>query len=309
MSAAGRIAAFGAALTVAFAGAYAAGAAFVPDGTAASWQARSEHSDAHGPHTDGTHTDGTPAGLSLSRDGYLLAPVQAPGTPGVDGRLSFTVLGPSGAPLRDYASTHDRDMHLMVVRTDGSGFRHVHPQLDRDTGVWSLPWRWERAGTYRVFTDFQPEDTKDAPALTLSRTVEVAGAMSPTEPGPVRNASEVDGYTVTLTGDLTAGATAPLTAEFSRGGEPVTELSPYLGAFGHLVALREGDLAFLHVHPTGAEPAPGSRGGPAISFAAQAPTSGRYLLYLDFQVDGRVHTATFVVDAAAAPRNVSAENP
>jgi hypothetical protein len=234
MSAAGRIAAFGAALTVAFAGAYAAGAAFVPDGTAASWQARSEHSDAHGPHTDGTHTDGTPAGLSLSRDGYLLAPVQAPGTPGVDGRLSFTVLGPSGAPLRDYASTHDRDMHLMVVRTDGSGFRHVHPQLDRDTGVWSLPWRWERAGTYRVFTDFQPEDTKDAPALTLSRTVEVAGAMSPTEPGPVRNASEVDGYTVTLTGDLTAGATAPLTAEFSRGGEPVTELSPYLGAFGHL---------------------------------------------------------------------------
>ena len=79
-------------------------------------------------------------------------------------------------------------------------------------------------------------------------------------------------------------------------GEPVTELEPYLGAFGHLVALREGDLAYLHVHPHGEEPQPGQTSGPEIVFEATAPTPGRYLLYLDFQVVGQVHTAPLVLD-------------
>ena len=35
----------------------------------------------------------------------------------------------------------------------------------------------------------------------------------------------------------------------TKDGAPV-KTEPYLGAGGHLVALREGDLAFLHVHPT-----------------------------------------------------------
>ncbi len=84
----------------------------------------------------------------------------------------------------------------------------------------------------------------------------------------------------------------------SRAGEPVTELEPYLGAFGHLVALRDGDLAYLHVHPHGDEPQAGETSGPEIVFEATAPTQGRYLLYLNFQVDGEVHTAPLVIDTA-----------
>ena len=57
----------------------------------------------------------------------------------------------------------------------------------------------------------------------------------------------------------------------------------YLGAGGHLVALREGDMAFLHVHPTGDGP----------SFAATFPTPGRYRLVLQFRHDGRVRTVAF----------------
>ena len=85
-----------------------------------------------------------------------------------------------------------------------------------------------------------------------------------------------------------------LTFTVTRDGAPVTTLQPYLGAAGHLVALRVGDLAYLHVHPMDD---PTGKSGPEVAFMAEAPTAGRYLLYLDFQVDGRVHTATFTTTA------------
>ena len=70
--------------------------------------------------------------------------------------------------------------------------------------------------------------------------------------------------------------------EVTRDGAPVA-LDDYLGAKGHLVALREGDLAFLHVHPD----------EDRLRFMAELPTAGRYRLFLQFQVDGAVHTAAF----------------
>jgi hypothetical protein len=49
------------------------------------------------------------------------------------------------------------------------------------------------------------------------------------------------------------------------------------------VALREGDLAFLHVHPT----------GEGVTFEATFPSEGRYRLFLQFQHEGRVQTVAF----------------
>ena len=106
-----------------------------------------------------------------------------------------------------------------------------------------------------------------------------------------------DGYTATLRGDLSTNGQSTLTATVTKDGEPVTDLEPHLGGSGHLVALREGDLASLRVHPEGGEPAPGAVSGPDVTFRTEPPAPGRYLLYLDFKIDGDVHTARFVVDA------------
>lgn len=205
----------------------------------------------------------------------------------------------------DYATVHDKPLHLIVVRSDGQHFAHVHPRLDAATGRWSTPWTWNAAGTYRVFADFLPARAGSA-KLTLTRTVEVAGAFAPAAASTTRTVDEIAGYSVELDGALTAGVSQQLTATVMRDGRPVTTLQPYLGAYGHLVVLREGDLAYLHVHPEGAAPVAGGIGGPTVSFAATAPTAGRYLLYLDFKVNDTVHTATFVVDAAPGSTDMPA---
>ncbi|RMI31479.1 heavy-metal-associated domain-containing protein [Nocardia stercoris] len=293
MNAGTRLALYGVGLAVAFGGAFGVAKAVVPADVVTAWTDRSSQMQGHENHDTGAATD-TVQGVSSSADGLVLTPVQAPTATGTPGTLAYRIEDTSGAPLTSFTTTHDRDMHLIVVRSDGSNFRHVHPALDPRTGTWSLPWTWNQAGTYRVYADFTPGQGR---GVTLSRTVEVAGDYRPVVPEPTR-VSTIDGYTVTLRGEVAAGTASELTFSVERDGRPVTTLQPYLGAFGHLVALRQGDLAFLHVHPDGAEPGAGATGGPRISFATEVPTAGKYLLYLDFQVDGVVHTATFVLDAA-----------
>lgn len=258
------------------------------------------------------HSGGGASSLGLARaeGGFALTDVRAPARVGEAGELSLVVRDDAGAPVSDFDLEHEKELHLIVVRADGQQFRHVHPER-ADDGTWSIDWEWAEAGSYRVFADFVPGATGEG--LTLSTTVSVSGdVQAQPATGPVTE-TEVDGYAVTVTGDLVAGEGSPLTLSVSRDGQPVTTLEPYLGAFGHLVALRDGDLAYLHVHPHGDAPAAGETSGPEVVFEATIPTEGRYLLYFDFQVDGQVYSAPLVLDttsgtgASSAPSGTDGE--
>ncbi|WFR72008.1 hypothetical protein P9209_25995 [Prescottella defluvii] len=250
----------------------------------------STHTGSHAA-ADAEPASGFPAGLQVSQDGYTLGDITSPTRAGESGALSFRIQGTDGVPVREFDELHGKQLHLIVVRTDTSQFRHVHPTLGPD-GTWSIDWTWPTGGTYRVFADFQ---ASGAPGqLTLGRNVDVAGDVQPAALPAASRTATVDGYTVTLDGDLTT-AGGPLTFRVARDGVPVTDLDPYLGAYGHLVALRTGDLAYLHVHPEG-EPGDGTTApGPNVTFHAQAPSAGTYRLFLDFQHEGTVHTAEFTV--------------
>ncbi|MFC8798718.1 heavy-metal-associated domain-containing protein [Promicromonospora sp. NPDC057138] len=313
MNAPQRLGLYGAGLAALFVATFAVAGAVVPESSVAAWSTTADGEEAAAMEDmDGMEgmdmgeepgaSGATPVrGLSLEQDGLLLSPVSVPGETGDEGMLSFSITSADGEAVTEFETAHDKKLHLIVVRTDGAQFRHVHPTMSAD-GVWSIPWTWDAAGSYRVFTDFVPAATGEN--VTLSRGVDVAGRVSP-EPATAMSASDTTGgYTATLAGDLSASGDSTLTATISKDGEPVTGLEPYLGAYGHLVALRDGDLAYLHVHPEGDEPEPGSVSGPDVTFMTQAPTPGRYLLYLDFKVDGEVRTAHFVLDTTggeAAP--------
>ncbi|OBB24717.1 hypothetical protein A5792_29715 [Mycolicibacterium peregrinum] len=301
MRAPSRLGLYVAALVAIFGAGFAGARAFIPADASASWKRQTEatqmdHGALHNGHNGSASSTEMP-GLSIERSGYQIRDVSAPDVVGADGTLSFRLTGPGGVALTEYDTAHDKDLHLIVVRTDGAEFRHVHPNNDGD-GRWSMPWRWDAAGSYRVFADAVPTDLGSN--VTLTSTTSVAGNLVP-RPLPAESAvATVGDFTVTLDGSLGVGASSTLTFTVTRAGRPVQTLEPYLGAYGHLVALRTGDLGYLHVHPMG-EPGDGiTQPGPDIEFMAAAPTDGTYLLYLDFKVDGRVHTAEFAVTARAA---------
>ncbi|MGW0885582.1 hypothetical protein [Streptomyces sp. NPDC002671] len=109
---------------------------------------------------------------------------------------------------------------------------------------------------------------------------------------------EFDGYTLRLEGKLAAGQAVTLTFTAFRHASPVTDLQPYLAAYGHLFALRTDDQDYLRVHPNGGPGDGTTRPGPEITFHATATAPGPCRLYLDVRHNGRVHTAEFTAIAA-----------
>lgn len=288
-----RLTAFTALLAAVFATALLVGAQVAPA------TAPAAAGEGHGQGHDGDPTAArasakVPGGLQVSQDGYSLAMEETATTAGTR-EVAFQVVGPDGAAVTDFEVEHDKRLHLIAVRRDLTGFQHGHPEMDA-SGVWRSDLELT-PGAWRLFADFVPSaaDGGEAEPLTLGTDLLVSGdvgAPAATVSTGTRVA-EVDGFRVELAGDLVSGDTSDLLLSVTHDGVPVAELEPYLAARGHLVALREGDLAYLHVHPTDAADLEAHQ----VGFAAEVPSAGGYRLYLDFQVDGVVRTAEFALTA------------
>lgn len=205
--------------------------------------------------------------------------------------VRFRIVDDRGETVRDFDVEHTKRMHVIVARRDLAGFQHLHPTQNRD-GSWAVALRLPLAGSYRLFADFSHEGQ---PA-TLASDLRVDGQAN-LQPLPAATATAISdgGYEVRKEQSGTRpGQEASLRFEISKDGQTV-QPEPYLGAGGHLVALREGDLAFLHVHPTEhghGESKSGPHGEP-VAFAATFPTAGQYRLFLQFKHQGTVQTVAF----------------
>ena len=186
---------------------------------------------------------------------------------------------PRARPVRAFDLEHERRMHLIVVRTDLTGFQHVHPREGAD-GTWTVPLTLAAAGTYRVFADF----STGGEGRTLDADVQVPGAFAPQplpHPEPVardrrlRGAPHGHGRRRALHG---APRRAGRSTTSSRTSAPAATSSRCARA----------------TSPSSTSTRRTRRPRAATSASASStPRQGRYRLFLQFQHDGRVHTAAF----------------
>jgi hypothetical protein len=273
-----RIAAFVVVLFLLFGGAALAGGAIDPRGDDPAAE-EDEMSTA-------THSEKSPVdlvrGLAVAEDDLRLVVDQPELRRGRAESLRFRVVDERGRAVRDFDVTHEERMHLILARRDLTGFQHLHPTRSAD-GTWSTTVRLDAGGSYRLFADFSHDGTPQTLAADLR--VDGSADLRPL-PAPEPTAVSDGGYDVRLdAGQARPGREAELRFTISRDGVPV-RTEPYLGAGGHLVALREGDMAFLHVHPTEQDES-------TVGFGATFPTAGRYRLFLQFKHEGRVQTVAF----------------
>jgi hypothetical protein len=280
MSASLKLAAFVAALAVLFGGAAAVGAAIGPEPENETASAAPEEHSEMTTSSDTSHGEARPVrGLAVAEDGLRVVVDDPELRRGRAEELRFRIVDARGETVRDFDVEHEKRMHLILARRDLTGFRHLHPE-QADDGTWGTRARIDDAGSYRLFADF----SHDGEAYTLASDLRVDGdADLRPLPEPAPAAVSDGGYDVRLdAGAARPGEEAELRFTITNNGTPV-ETEPYLGAGGHLVALRDGDLAFLHVHPA----------DDSVRFAATFPTEGRYRLFLQFKHEGRVQTVAF----------------
>jgi len=293
-----RLAAFAGVLAIAFGAAALAGAAIAPT---------NDHKSARNGHTSHVTAGGAghaePAmtgmgtehghgaaggGLAISEGGYTMRPERTFLHAGERARLAFRIVDARGSAVRDgYQRESERELHLIFVRRDLRHYQHLHPVRD-GSGTWSTEVTLPTPGVYRAYADFQIKGERHVLATDLF----VAGDFQPHRLPAPESGARADGYGVALaTAGLKGGGESELDFRVTRGGRPVQDLQPYLGAKGHLVALREGDLAYLHVHPDEAKVA-----ADEIRFMAALPSAGRYRLFLQFRTGSRVHTVAYTVE-------------
>ena len=217
--------------------------------------------------------------------------------------FAYSIVDDEGNVLKEFETVHEKIMNFIVVRKDLANFQHVHPDFNAQTGEFTLSTlTFPTDGEYRLFADFTPSAGMMGPdgmklPVTLSHDV-AAGNLANYKPqtlGDGTNEKTVDGYQITLSTDAepTAGKEALFMFAIEQGGQPVTDLEQYLGALGHVVILREGDLQFIHTHPVD-DPMASQTGN--VHFMVPFTEAGRYKVFMQFQHQREIVTTDFVVN-------------
>jgi hypothetical protein len=224
------------------------------------------------------------------------------------------------------APDHGKLMHLFLIREPGlDAIAHLHPlrvrPLEFDTPLPVLP-----EGRYRIYVDITHENGF---AQTLTSTVNVpASTASSVPPGDPDDSFAVapslgngdlgEGYTLVREDEGAIEAQRDHALQFrvrNASGEDVMP-EPYMGMAAHAVITRDDGAVFIHLHPTGTismaaqtlfrlreagdaaevDPHAGHAMEPVdarLTFPYAFPQSGRYRMWVQVKVAGRVRTAAY----------------
>lgn len=184
---------------------------------------------------------------------------------------------------------HEMKMHVLVVNEELTWFDHIHPEEMAD-GSYNVSETFPAAGKYLLFTDYKPNGAKGA---VDKKTIEVKGASTlKTAELKTKLISEVDGFRVTLLNgdDFKTNRSQGLQFAVEKDGKKLEEkdMQKYLGATAHIVMIGKVDNDFLHIHPVSEKRFP-------IYAETHIEKAGIYRMWVQFQLDNKVHTADFTI--------------
>lgn len=205
---------------------------------------------------------------------YVLVTDSVTGGKGTPRTLTFHLEMKDGMRVTDFEVAHEALLHTILVRPDLSGFQHIHPDIAAD-GSWQVT--LDEPGQWHLVFDSVPKG-ETLPVVVSANADDEVAVEPQALPEPNDNVVQ-DGLRI-----VRAGLDFTVTNE---DGTAAT-LEPYLGQAAHLVAIREGDLAYVHLHAMVDATMPGM-----FMFGSALPQPGTYRMFLQFGHDGKVVTVPF----------------
>jgi len=222
--------------------------------------------------------------------------------------FKFAVFPPDkDEPVKEFGILHDMPFHLFVVSQDLKHFAHIHPQKLSD-GTFQIDTMLPEPGYYKIFCDYFPmggtPQVTQLSLITANYSGDLVSSLPALKPDPSLS-KIVDGVRFELTigpEKPFAGKPAELRYKLydAKSGEPVRDLKPYLGAWGHTLVLNEEATDYLHSHPSEMLPEDVDRskiqGGPDVVFETFFPHPGNYRIWSQFQRGENLITVSFTIN-------------
>jgi hypothetical protein len=203
-------------------------------------------------------------------------------------QLTFRVTDPkTRKPVKQFEVVHEKLFHLFIVSHDLEYFAHLHPKLQPD-GSFLLRTTLPKPGTYRLLADYYP--TGGVPQLTPT-TISTEGYTSPLVPAEL-TPDLAPQHGENLEAELTMDPPQPIAGKKTLlflKLKPAEGLEPYIGAWGHMLAVSNDVIDMIHTHPSIAD------GGPNVQFDLYFPREATYRIWVQFQRLGKVNTVVFTV--------------
>ena len=227
--------------------------------------------------------------------------------PGKSVQFRFTIFHPkTGAQIKDFNILHDMPFHLFVVSRDFSHFDHIHPTKQSD-GSFTIQTVLPKAGHYQIFCDMFPAGGMPQ---VIHKNLVTAGYVGDVISSQAKIVSDKS-LTKTLDGmrfELKFDPVAPVAGKEAvlkyhitdaQTGKPITNIQPYLGAWGHTLILSEDATDYLHSHPVEMIPEEVDRSKLTskadIDFDTFFPRPGQYKIWSQFQRNNKITTVSFNV--------------
>ena len=258
--------------------------------------------------------------LNESQRNYDIEVTQKPSSQeikiGDPATIKYKIKDDRGEILKDFAIAHEKLMHFIVVRKDLEEFQHLHPEINKETGEFSVDLAFPSDGPYRFFADFTPE--KENPQklpITVFDDLAVGNTSSfqpyelVVDEGTTKKVPPKYDVTYSFTDKLLSQSPLSYSVVVESNGQSVV-LQKYLGALGHSVILKEKTLAYIHTHAGDARNTsmdgmdhsqmghtkPSSeQSANQIDFSTTFPEPGKYKIFTQFQHERKVLTTDYVV--------------
>lgn len=200
--------------------------------------------------------------------------------------------------LDDLKEVHTQKVHLFTIDSSLKDYSHIHPKALPEAGLYEFEWNPKTKSSYQIWGDLFPLDT-DTQEYVHSDLVKSKAEKSEIN-RTVTLESKIEGYTFKLSlesKNLVVGTpTLGKIAVSDDKGNPVKDLEPVMGAFGHIVGFTEDRKTVVHIHPMGEEPSkPTDRGGPELQFHITPEKKGFIKLFAQVSIKGKEMFAPFGV--------------
>ncbi|WP_026573554.1 hypothetical protein [Bacillus sp. UNC438CL73TsuS30] len=207
--------------------------------------------------------------------------------------ISILIRDKSNKPIQAFETVHTKKMHLIIVSKDLSYFSHLHPKY-KGNGEFNISTAFPAGGDYQLIAEVTPKGGGDN--SVEKHWLHIDGPIPKSKPliPDQKLTTMVDGLKITLSFDhLMAEMNSNMTFMIrdAKTNKPIKNLQPYLGALGHAVAIKDDLQEYLHIHPMTTK-----GNGPKVTFMTYFPQKGIYKIWGQFQYQGRIIVAPFIVD-------------